>query len=225
MLPVAAPLRLPADRCDGYAAALVTAFDSYAKQFIVAALDRTPPDVANDVYVVSLYVEEGNDSRTPAVWIGFNTEARVAATTPGAQGPGDGVASDADEARWNYAFWLQNELGILADPDKDPEGAALSERWLRDLGLWYSDEDEDADFEAAMEKAEQIDKRFVDLLISITRQLHDDGTVTRVFGRPIPVLIHELEYYDVIAEWNRRANRAGLGEPFARWIDEMYVEG
>jgi hypothetical protein len=203
----------------------MASFESYAKRFIVAALDRTPREVAPDVYVVSLYVEEGDDSRTPTVWIGFNTQARVADTAPAAAGPGGGVASDADEARWNYAFWLQNALGVLGDPDKDPEGAALSERWLRDLGLWYSDEDEDADFEAAMEQAERIDERFVDLLISITTQLHDDGTVTRIFGRPIPVLIHELEYYDAIAERNRRANPNGLAEDFARWIDDMYVEG
>ena len=37
----------------------------------------------------------------------------------------------------------------------------------------------------------RIAERHLELLISITRQLHEDGTVRRIFGRPIPVLIHE----------------------------------
>jgi hypothetical protein len=197
-------------------------FESYAKQYIVSALERTPADVAPDVYVVSLYADREVDPRSLIVHVGFNTEARVAETTPApGQGPGWPVASDPGEARWNFAFWLQNELGVLGDPSKDPEGAAHAERWLRDLELWYSDEEEEADFEAAMKKAEPIDAKFADLLVEITRQLHDDGTIVRIFGRRIPVLIHELEYYDAIAEQNRRANPNGEADEFARWIDEM----
>ncbi|HTE61009.1 MAG TPA: hypothetical protein VK631_11705 [Solirubrobacteraceae bacterium] len=197
-------------------------FESYAKRFIVCALDLTPSDIASDVYVVSFYVDQGNDPRSLTVEVGFNTEARVAQTTPSlGRGPGSPVASDADEARWNFAFWLQNELGVLGDPEKDPEGAAHAETWLRDLGLWYSDEEEDEDFEAAMEKVEQISVRFTDVLVTTARQLHHDGTIARIFGRQIPVLIHELEYYDEIAEQNRRANPDDLAEDFARWIDDM----
>jgi hypothetical protein len=39
-----------------------------------------------------------------------------------------------------------------------------------------------------------------------------------IFGRAIPVLIHELEYCDEIAEQNVRANPDGLADDFARWI-------
>jgi hypothetical protein len=41
-----------------------------------------------------------------------------------------------------------------------------------------------------------------------------------VFGRPIPVLIHELEYYPQIARQTERANPPGLAADFARWVLE-----
>ncbi len=182
-------------------------FDEYARTFVVQALERTRAEDAPDVYVVSLFVyDEEDDPRLPTVTVGFNTEAQVAETTA--------EASDADEARWNYAFWLQNELGVLADGERDPEGARLREEWIRGMGLWYEDEDED-------DEGGGITGRFIELTVGITRQLHADGTVTRIFGRPIPVLIHELEYYDEIAEQNLRANPDGLADEFARWIEEM----
>ena len=147
-------------------------FEDYAKDYIVRALEQTPADVVADVYVVSLYVsDEEDDPRLPTVTVGFNTEAHVAETTDD--------ASDADEARWNFAFWLQNELGILGGTERDPEGAALREEWIRGLGLWYSDEEEDPDFDAAMETGEQITSRFVQLIVVITQQLHADEAFTR----------------------------------------------
>src|SRR5215212_10275795 len=113
-------------------------FEDYAKAFTVEALERTAPDLARDVYVVSLYVDdEEEDPRRPTVEVGFNTEERVANSTD---------ASGLDEARWNFAFWLQNDLGVLAGEADDREGAALRDRWVWDAGLWYSDEQEDADF-------------------------------------------------------------------------------
>lgn len=131
-------------------------FEDYAKSLIVNALEQMPSEVAPDVYVVSLFVyDEEDDPRYPTATVGFNTDAQVAATS--------NDAWDEDEARWNFAFWLQNELGVLGDREHDPEGAELRERWVREAGLWYSDEDEDADFDAAMEKGEQITSRFVAL--------------------------------------------------------------
>src|SRR4051794_21635452 len=108
-------------------------FEDYAKRFIVGALQRTPADEAADVYVVSLLVyDEEDDDRLPTVTVGFNTESHVAEQDP-----------DDPEVRWNYAMWLQNELGILGEEEQDPEGAALREAWLRERGLWYDDEDEE----------------------------------------------------------------------------------
>jgi hypothetical protein len=62
---------------------------------------------------------------------------------------------------------------------------------------------------------------FVAMLERVVRDLHADGVIERTFGRRVPVLIHELEYYDEIAEQNQRANPDGLADAFAAWIAAM----
>ena len=55
-----------------------------------------------DIYVVSLYVYDDNDDPCrPTVTVGYNTESYLNEQIE--------YASDEEEARWNYAFWLQNE--------------------------------------------------------------------------------------------------------------------
>jgi hypothetical protein len=173
----------------------VSRFEGYAKEFIVTALERTPADAVSDIYVVSLFVSDERDNPgRPTVTVGFNTESRVASTTH---------AGDADEARWNVAFWLQNDLGALAGSERDSTGASLGDDWLRTVAPRQPDEPvgaTDCD-------GEETSAHFVQLLVVITKQLHADGTIARLFGRPIPVLIHELEYYDEIAEQNLRRLR------------------
>src|SRR3954447_4615218 len=103
-------------------------FAGYAKSRVISALEATSLDVASDVYVVSLFVyDEEDDPRYPTITVGFNTESRVASTA--------GDASDEDEARWNFAFWLQNELAVIGARKLDPEGAELRAQWIRDAGL------------------------------------------------------------------------------------------
>src|SRR4051794_5573769 len=166
----------------------MSAFAAYVTRFIVSALERIPAASAPDVYVVSLYVEDraNRDPRSPQVEIGFNTQARAAETTPApGQAPGWPIASDAAEARWNFAFWLQNDLGHLGDPDRDPEGFALAQEWVRDLGLWYSDEDEELAYadepspeaNVVVDKMEAIDTRWIDLLVDVVQGLHQDGVI------------------------------------------------
>ena len=49
------------------------------------------------------------------------------------------------------------------------------------------------------------------------RRLHEEGDISRIFGKTIPVLIHELEYYDTIAKQNLAANAPGVADDFVRW--------
>ena len=54
------------------------------------------------IYAVSLWVNDENDNPcTPSITLGYNTEAHYESQIA--------RASSAGEARWNYAFWLQNE--------------------------------------------------------------------------------------------------------------------
>jgi hypothetical protein len=57
----------------------------------------------------------------------------------------------------------------------------------------------------------------VALLVDVVRRLHANGDLVATIGRTVPVLIHELEYYDAIADQNLRANPPGLVDEFAQY--------
>ena len=150
----------------------------------------------------------------PTLTVGTNTEARVRQALdrehPGSEG----------EARWNFAFWLQNQLAIVADSEMDSPGAALRERWLQDEGLWLPEEvrdDEDA-WQTVNELGGQVTERFVRLCADTARRLHSAGTIESTFGRPVPVVIHELEYYEEIARQTVDANPQGVADDFGAWV-------
>ena len=177
--------------------------ERHARQFIERALTAIDSHPAADAYVVSLWVnDEADDPARPTVLVGYNTEARVSTTTA--------RASSEREARWNFAFWLQNDLGMLCDPESDPEGTQLRDRWVED-GHVELDDDTAPQF---------VTRQFIAMLERIVLALHQEDVVRRVFGRPIPVLIHELEYYDEIARQNLRSNPDGLARSFADWVQE-----
>ena len=144
--------------------------------------------------------------------VGFNTEDDVAWSTD----PAPVRSTDEREARWNYAFWRQNQLAIVCDSNADRVGAKLPEEWARENSLWYDlAEGEDAIFN---ERGEPLTNAFVRLLVDVVRRLHAEGDIQRIFGRSLPVLIHELEYDDEIAEQNLAANPAGVvPEDFVGW--------
>jgi hypothetical protein len=181
----------------------VDSLEAYAQRFVATALRRVPPSDAREVYVVSLLVyDEDDDPYRPTVMVGFNTEAAVQREID--------RAPDADEARWNYAYWLQNDLGILGDSGSDPHGASLRDQWIREHRL-----------EPDRDGPRDVTRAFVDLLERVVRSLHRSDDIVGVFGRSVPVLIHELEYYTEIAQQNQRANPEGLADQFAGWIFGM----
>jgi hypothetical protein len=186
-------------------------------QSAVKALIAIPDADVPFIYAVSFYFWYEEDGRWPALTIGYNTEARVQRALTG---PSDGcfsMPSDEDEARWNYAFWLQNELAVIGDETRDPIGTELIQAWISANGLWYSGRDESAEAGAA---ADQVDDYVTSLYVRTAQQLHADGMITQILGRPVPILVHELEYYDQIAELTQDANPPGLADAFTTWIGQ-----
>lgn len=193
-------------------------FESYVFQEISAALKSVSQDDLPDIYVLSLHVFDlDDDPRRPLVQLGYNTNVQVRASTPTDDaGPGCPFASDALEARWNFAFWLQNELLSIGEPGTT--AGNLLEEQLKSEQLWYSDEDIVTDEQRTYELDPQITARFVKMLVRVVQALHATGVIVERFGRPLPVLVHELEYYDAIVRQNAEANPAGLTDDFAAWV-------
>lgn len=176
---------------------------------ILNALRRIPEDVRADIYVVSLYVyDEEDDPRRPTVTVGYNTVEQWKATAA--------QAWSSEEAKWNYAFWLQNELACFGETGSPSQRWVSA--WIKGLGLWYSDAEEDADPDRTGELAWQITSRFVDACCEVVRRLHSSGDLKTIFGHALPVLVHELEYDDEIAEQNEAANPPGTCAEFVDWI-------
>lgn len=185
-------------------------------QMIQKQMETWEQQLLDDMYVLSFYIEcEDDDPRQPRLVFGYNTESQVQNSLSD--------ASDPAEARWNYAFWLQNEEIVIGDSydDEASETLPLRDQWVKSLPLYYTDELEAADFNRAMELGNQIVANFYELVKGVIQRLHDRGDVQRVFGRIVPLLIHELEYNDEIAEMNTAINPVGSVREFVAWIDSM----
>lgn len=149
-----------------------------------------------DIYAISLFVYDMNDNPCrPTVTLGYNTESNFRSEIP--------YSYDEQEARWNYAGWLQNEFFCFGEGETEQEVI----RWLTDNQLPnYADDDPIWNNDAMYDEMETVTKKFVEELISIVKEIHQTGLLTEKYGKEIPIIIHELEYYDEIAEQNIEAN-------------------
>jgi len=144
--------------------------------------------IYENIYAVSLYVfHEEDDPRRPVAVLGYNTEEQAQESAS--------QASDEQEARWNYAFWLQNEelcwgLGDTAEAVK---------QWIAGQGL---------------EDGDEIAGAFLEMLMEVVRKLHASGLLKNRRGEELPILIHGLEYDGETARQNLEANGKALDKDF-----------
>lgn len=187
----------------------------YVYQSIKNEIESWDDEVIKDIYAISLYISNPEDDpRRPMVTLGFNTLTQLHESLA--------HASDEHEAKWNYAFWLQNEELVVGDNyGENPEDAERITNWVKEMGCYYTDEQEEINFEDILELGERITEAFVEMCVDISKQLHDNGVIKKKFGKEIPVLVHELEYYDIIANQNLRANPEKVISEFVDWIYNM----
>lgn len=171
-----------------------------------------------DIYAISLYVYDYRDNPCePTVTLGYNTESQVKKETPNAY--------DEEEARWNYAFWLQNDFFCFGLGDT----AGAVRNWIAENNFPFYEENDpiwldDSDpilYDELIEKTEKITQAFVALLVGIVREIHEEKILTAKFGRELPIIIHELEYYDEIAKQNIEANGETLVKEFTEFIENL----
>lgn len=177
-------------------------FDAHLLRTFRDALAAIPAADAPDVYAISLLIShEDGDPRKPVVTFGYNTESQVRQVLEHAAGP----QPDSAEARWDHAYWLQNDLAVLGDTGRDPEGAGYLAQWVKD----------NPDLS---EPPDRITARLIRGLVRFTHSVQEVGLIERAVGHRVPMLIHEPEYSEQTARQAEAANPPGLADDFAAWV-------
>lgn len=175
----------------------------------ILALDES---VARDVYAFSCWLDFDRSSYTHfAITLSYNTMTRWQEQIE--------HASSSDEAKWNYAFWLQEPMAVITSTAWEPneeEVARLVTSYLKKERLYIDEEKAEAIFEEEDEgspayerltaRLEERDARILAAVSEAVRRLHTEGILANVCGQALPVIIHDLEYSPEIEEVNRQAN-------------------
>lgn len=165
-----------------------------------------------DIYVISFFVYDFEDNPCkPTVTLGYNTEEEVAKNL---------CYFDEQEVRWNYACWMQNQESIFG---YDKNTKDLLREWVLENNLPYVEHYNPYDTTTELvHELEKITEGFVEILIEVVKEIHKSGVIKEKLGRNIPILIHELEYYDEIAKQNIEANGLELVKSFVNYINSLY---
>ena len=167
----------------------------------------------DDIYAISFFVyaneayEYNGYSNVTQFSVSYNTEKDCSG------------ACELSEERWNYAFWRQNETPII-EADNENEGIKFLFNWYEENGV---DNIGYENYGACYDN----EMRYIgnyELLLEITdvaKKLQDSGFVKHKFGRPIPIIIHDLEYSWYIIEATKKANSNGEADMFFAAIKEL----
>ena len=170
-------------------------------------------DLVKEIYAISFFIyDDEDDCRRPTLTLGYNTETNYLDSIESAY--------DKDEARWNFAFWLHNKELIFGSDEISSEQV---KKWIQEQDLYLTDEEVEWDeSEKYFEYGEEITQKFVQTCVNVSKRLHTDGIIKNKFNKDIPIVIHELEYYNVIAKQTVEANPPKIADEFAEWIFSMY---
>lgn len=126
-------------------------------------------------------------------------------------------AGELSEERWNYAFWRQDEIPIIEAYEED-EGMKILFDWYKENGISnIGYEDYNACYDNEMRYIGKGPIGYYELLLEITvvaKKLQDSGFVKNKFGKPLPIIIHDLEYPWYIIEANKIVNSKGEADAF-----------
>jgi hypothetical protein len=127
---------------------------------------------------------------------------------------------DIQEAKWSLTFWLAElrvsvprEVEDFTDLPKDE--LALQDAWCTSVGI-FPDEIDDSGYPLYDEV------RLYDALREVCRKtgqaLHANGVIVAKFGKAIPIIMQDLETYEVHAEVTRAMNPPGLSHEAEKWF-------
>lgn len=164
-----------------------------------------------NIYAISFFVnsnemyEYKGHSNVTELNVSYNTENDC------------GDAGELSEERWNYAFWRKNETPII-EASNDNEGMKILFDWYKENGIYnIGYEDYDACYDNEMRYIGKGPVGYYELLSEITvvaKKLQDSGFIKNKFGRPIPIIIHDMEYSWYVIEATKKANSNGEADMF-----------
>ena len=133
-------------------------------------------------------------------------------------------AGESSEARWNYAFWRQDETAIIKAEDEN-EGMKILFDWYAENGIEnIGDEDCAACYNREMRYIGKGPVGYYALLTEITsvaKKMQESGFIQNKFGAAIPIIIHDLEYPWYVIEATRKANPNGEADVFLAAMKEL----
>ncbi|MDT9699147.1 hypothetical protein [Streptomyces sp. P17] len=198
-------------------------FSAYLREAAVGVLERFPEALKPEIYALSFRIwRVDDDERRPYAAIGYNTETQYER---------ERRPEDPGEARWNYACWLLDGFETLGSAPEDPVGGPLYEDEVKQLGLWFEEQDEEDGEDS--EEDDRIDAKrdllglhFAGACVGLARHLHASGRIEAVFGRPLPIVVFDMYCPGWKVEATEAANPPGLIEGFLAWRRaDGYVDG
>lgn len=171
-----------------------------------------------DIYAISFFVYSNEafvyngHSNVTEFCVSYNTENDCVGT------------GELSEERWNYAFWRQNETPII-EANNENEGMRILFEWYEENGIDnIGYENYDSCYDNDMQYIGKGPVGYYELLLEITavaKKLQDSGFIKSKFGKPIPIIIHDLEYPWYIIEATKKANSNGEANMFFAAMKEL----
>lgn len=157
-------------------------FIEQSYQKMMTMIQEIPDDIAQDIYALSFWLtNEDDDYRYPTLILGYNTLTNFQAEK--------GEATDDLEYKWNFAYWLVDDMGKIGGEDDK-----LLSNWFEQTPYFYSQEQEDLSeesdevFAEIVEKGEQFQAEFIQIVIEIAQQLFTEKVLEQKFGKIFPLL-------------------------------------
>ncbi|GCB46868.1 hypothetical protein [Streptomyces sp. NL15-2K] len=185
-------------------------FQAHLREAAAGILERFPEASRREIYALSFNIWRIDyDDRRPYVAIGYNTEGQYER---------ERRPDDPGEARWNYACWLLDGFETLGNVPEDPAGGPLYVEEIKRLGLWYDGDDVEVGADDVIDaQRDLLNLHFADACIDLARHLHDSGRIEQLFGRPLPVVVFDMDCPGWEIEATEAANPPELIEDFLTW--------
>ncbi|MFW6719885.1 hypothetical protein ACHZ98_06845 [Streptomyces sp. MAR4 CNY-716] len=187
-------------------------FRQHLKQEAYRILDTFPAELRPEIYVVAFQMYRvDQDARYPYVSVGYNTEAQIHREREAARGELD----PDGEVRWSYAYWILDGFERVGHVPEDPVGTALHRAEAVAKGLWFEDGEQFSGRWAAAYDLLCAD--FAEDCVDVARHLHETGRVEEVLGRPVPVVLFDMDDPEEQIPLTAQANPPELVADYLAW--------